>query len=120
MPFVTDGVWNGAPLHQGAPVLVALAAMAFDVIVGFGLKRFDQHPPRSRPRDFVQQQKLLTRFPIILLLDYLQHRWRPPSNPAPTGVSRCSRGRVRRLFHACIKSTTFGNSSNERREILFA
>jgi hypothetical protein len=74
--------------HQGAPVLVALAAMAFDVIVGFGLKRFDQHPPRSRPRDFVQQQKLLTRFPIILLLDYIQHRWRPPSNPAPTGVSR--------------------------------
>jgi len=72
--------------YQRASVLVALAPMALDVIVDLRLKRFHQHPPCALARDLVQRQKLLTGFPCILLLDYLQHRWRPPSNPAPTGV----------------------------------
>jgi len=57
-------------------VLVALAAMALHVIVGLGPEHFDQNPPWALSRDLVQQQKLLTRFPRILLIDYLQHRWR--------------------------------------------
>src|ERR1700747_3087561 len=71
--------------HQGVPLLATLAAMELDVIIDFGLECFDQHPPCTLARDLVQQQKLLTRFPSIPLLDYFQHRWRLPSNPAPTG-----------------------------------
>jgi hypothetical protein len=37
--------------------------------------------------------------------------WLFPSNPATTGRLRCSRRRVRRLFHARITSTTFVNNS---------
>jgi len=72
--------------HQRVALLVALAAMARDVSVGFRLERLNQHPHRSPARDFIQQQNFLAHFPLISLLDYLQHRWRPPSNPAPTGV----------------------------------
>jgi hypothetical protein len=64
---------------------------------------------RSFARDLIQQQNFLTRFPLLPLLDYLQHRWRPPSNPAPTAL-RWLRGRVRRLFHPVTRSTSFGNS----------
>ena len=95
--------------HQGAPVLVALAAMAFDVIVGFGPKRLHQHPPRSHPRDLVQQQKLLTRFPIILLLDYLQHRWRPPSTRLPPGF---------RVAHAEGYAAFFMRASNPQLSVI--
>src|SRR5215471_12903485 len=94
--------------------------MTLDVIVGFSLKRLDQHPPCPLLHDLVQQQKLLTRFPSIPFLDYLQHWWRLPSNPAPTGRLRCSRRRVRRLFHARIRSTTFGNNSGPEAETLNA
>jgi hypothetical protein len=41
--------------YQGMALLVALAAMALDVIIGLGLKSFDQHPPRTLARDLVQQ-----------------------------------------------------------------
>src|ERR1700757_2397858 len=67
--------------HQGVPVLVALAAMTLNVIVDFNSERFAQHPPCTLACDLVQQQELLTRFLSIPLLDYLQHRWRLPSNP---------------------------------------
>src|SRR6516162_3404887 len=98
--------------HQGVALLVTLAAMALDVIIDFSLECLEQHPPCTLARDLVQPQKLLTRFPSIPFLDYLQHRWRLPSNPASTGRLRCSRRRVRRLFHARITSTTFGNNSD--------
>src|SRR5258708_35940400 len=73
--------------HQRASVLVALAMVALNVIVGLRLKRFDQHPPGALARDFIQRQKLLTGFPRSLLLDYLQHRWRPPSTRLPPGFA---------------------------------
>jgi len=73
--------------HQRASVLVALATMALDVIVGLRLKRFDQHPPGALARDLIQRQKLLTGFPRSLLLDYRQHRWRPPSTRLPPGFA---------------------------------
>src|SRR5712672_4830743 len=57
--------------------------VALNVIVGLRLKRFDQHPPGALARDFIQRQKLLTGFHRSLLLDYLQHRWRPPSTRLP-------------------------------------
>jgi hypothetical protein len=41
----------------------------------------------------------------------LQHRWRLLPTRLPPGFAFCSRGRVRRLFHLRIRSTTFGNSS---------
>jgi hypothetical protein len=41
-------------------------------------------------RDIIQQQKLLTRFPLIPLLDYLQHRWRLLSTRLPPGRCVCS------------------------------
>src|ERR1700719_2014122 len=73
--------------HHRASVLVALATMALDVIVGLRLKRFDQHPPGALARDLIQRQKLLTGFPRSRLLDYLQHRWRPPSTRLPPGFA---------------------------------
>src|SRR5690348_3307936 len=100
--------------HQGAPLLVTLAAMALEVIIDFSLECLEQHPPCTLARDLVQPHRLLTRLPSIPFLDYLQHRWRLPSNPATTGRLRCSRRRVRRLFHARITSTTFGNNSARR------
>src|SRR6202022_4087554 len=77
--------------HQPASVLVALAAMALDVIVGLSPQRFHQHPPCALARDLVQQQKLLTRFPRILLLDYLQHRWRLLPTRLPPGFALLTR-----------------------------
>src|SRR5689334_9793754 len=71
--------------HQRVPLFVALAAMALHVIVDFSHKRFHQHPPCTLARDLIQQRMLLTRFPSILLLDYLQHRWRLPSARLPPG-----------------------------------
>src|SRR5712672_2406667 len=61
--------------------------VALNVIVGLRLKRFDQHPPGALARDFIQRQKLLTGFHRSLLLDYLQHRWRPPSTRLPPGFA---------------------------------
>jgi hypothetical protein len=71
--------------HQSVTLFVAGAAMAFDVTIGFPLKCRHQHAPRSLARDLVQHQKLLARFPCILVLDYPQHRWRPPSTRLPPG-----------------------------------
>ena len=68
-------------------MLIPLAVMAFNVIVDLGPERFDQHPPCALARDLIQQQKLLTRFPLIPLLDYLASV-AFPSNPAPTGSLR--------------------------------
>jgi hypothetical protein len=68
--------------HQGVALLVTLAAMALDLIIDFSLQCLRQHPPCTLARDHVQSQKLLTCFPSIPFLDYLQHRWRLPSNPA--------------------------------------
>lgn len=69
---------------------------------------------RSKPFTGADSEAIVTRFPLIPLLNYLQHRWRSPSYPAPTGIGVCPHGRVRRLFHACIRSTTFGNNSGSR------
>jgi hypothetical protein len=99
--------------HQRVALLVALAAMALDVSVGFRLERLNQHPQRSPARDLIQQQNFLTRFPLIPLLDYLQHRWRPPSNPAPTGVC-VGYAEGYAAFFMPSRSTTFGNSSEQR------
>ena len=74
--------------YQSVPLLVTLVAMALDVIIDFSFECFDQHPPRTLAGDLVQEQELLTRFPFIPLLDYFQHRWRLPSNPAATGRLR--------------------------------
>jgi hypothetical protein len=41
--------------HQGMPLLVALAAMALNIIIDFGLEGFDQHPSGTLARDLVQQ-----------------------------------------------------------------
>jgi hypothetical protein len=84
--------------HQRAARFVALLAMTLDVVVGLRPQRRHQHPPRSHPCDLIQLKKLAACFPRILLLDYLQHRWRllPPGSHRG---SRCLRGRVRRLFH---------------------
>jgi hypothetical protein len=73
---------------QGMALFVSLAAMAFEIIVDLSLQRFDQHPPCTFPRDLVQSQNFLARFPLIPLLDYFQHGWRLPSNPATTGRLR--------------------------------
>jgi len=84
--------------------------MALHVVGGLSLKRRHQHPPRSAPHDLVQLKQLLAGFPCNPILHYLQHRWRllPPGSHRG---SRGLRGRVRRLFHSRIKSTTFGNNS---------
>jgi hypothetical protein len=55
--------------HQRASLLVALPAMALDVIVGLRPECFDPHPPRTLARDLVQRQKPLTGFPFSLFLD---------------------------------------------------
>src|SRR5713101_6395585 len=81
------------------------------VVSSLGPERFDQHPPCALARDLIQQQKLLTRFPLIPFLDYLQPSVASPSNRLPPGFAFALSGRVRRLFHARIRSTTFGNSS---------
>src|SRR5947209_16659733 len=47
--------------HQGVPLLVALAAIALEVIIDFSLECFEQHPPCTLARDLVQWQKFLTR-----------------------------------------------------------
>lgn len=62
-------------------MLVAFAAMTLDVIGGLGSQRFDQHPPCALAHDLVQQLKLRSCFPVIPLVDYLQHRWRLPTKP---------------------------------------
>ena len=41
--------------HQGMPLLVALAAIALNIIIDFGPQRFAQHPPGTLARDLVQQ-----------------------------------------------------------------
>src|SRR5260370_13171842 len=61
--------------------------MALDEIVGLRLKRFDQHPPGALARNLIQRQTLLTGFPRSRLLEYLQHRWRPPSTRLPPGFA---------------------------------
>ncbi len=97
--------------HQRASLLVALAPMALDVIVGLRLKRFDQHPPCALARDLIQRQKLLTGFPCILLLDYLQHRWRLLPTRLPPGFALLTR-KGTPPFSCRHRSTTFGNSSS--------
>ncbi len=81
------------------------------MVSSLGPERFDQHPPCALARDLIQQQKLLTRFPLIPFLDYLQPSVASPSNRLPPGFAFALSGRVRRLFHARIRSTTFANSS---------
>src|SRR6266852_5053167 len=87
VPKVSLRPWPRPLRTQRASLLVALAAMALDVIVGLRLKRFDQHPPGALARDLIQRQKLLTGFPRSRLLDYLQHRLRPPSTRLPPGFA---------------------------------
>src|ERR1700687_1376838 len=99
--------------HQRTSLLVALAALALDVIVGLRLKRFAQHPPCALARDLVQRQKPLTGFPCILLLDYLQHRWRLLPTRLPPGFALHTR-KVTPPFSCRHRSTTFGNSSRPR------
>src|ERR1700693_3631488 len=84
--------------------------MAFDVIVGLRPECFDQHPPCALARDLVQRQKLLSGFPFILFLDYLQHRWRPPSTRLPPGFAWSTR-KGTPPFSCRHRSTTFANSS---------
>jgi hypothetical protein len=40
---------------KAVPLLVTLAAMALDVIIGFSLECFDQHTPCTLARDLVRQ-----------------------------------------------------------------
>jgi hypothetical protein len=93
--------------HQGVLMLVTLAVMALNVIVDLGPERFAQYPPYALARDLIQQQKLLTCLPLIPTSRLPSASVASPSTRLPPGFAFALRGRVRRLFHACIRSITF-------------
>ena len=100
--------------HQSVPMLVARAAITLlDLSGGLGSERFDQLCPPARAISSHSKSSSpasLSRLPSASVAS--------PSHRLPLGIGVCSRGRVRRLFHARIRSTTFGNSSENNKVTL--